>query len=230
MTGYKTILFDADNTLLDFLRSERAALTKALSALGITPTEERLSVYSRINDNAWKRLERGEITKQELKTIRFREFCEYFQLNADPTVMADTYLRMLATQGFLISGALEVCKTLAEHCRLYIITNGIAAVQHGRFDNSPLFPFFCGCFISDEIGHEKPAKAFFDAVAAAIPDFDPATTLVVGDSLTSDIAGGINAGLDTCWLNAKGKEPPESMPITYVIKRLEELIPLVLDA
>ena len=230
MKRYKTILFDADNTLLDFLRSERAALTDTLTAMGVRFNEEMLSVYSRINDSAWKRLERGAITKQELRTLRFREFCDCFKLALDATTMADTYLRLLSTKSFLLPGAVDVCQKLAEHCRLYIITNGISSVFHGRFDCTPLFSLFLDTFVSEEIGCEKPAKAYFEAVATRISDFDPATTLVVGDSLTSDVAGGINAGLDTCWLNTTGKEAPADMPITYTVKQLEDVVPLVLNA
>ena len=230
MARYRTVLFDADNTLLDFLRSEREALTDMLIEMGVTPDEQMIVTYSAINEAVWKRLERGEITKSELRVTRFVEFCRQFGLSIDVTKMADVYLRALSTKRFLMDGALEVCRTLAAHCRLYVITNGIAAVQHGRFDSSPLAPLFCDTFISDELGCEKPAKAYFDKVAARIPAFDPATTLVVGDSLTSDMAGGINAGLDTCWFNPKGKALPADLPVTYTVARLEDVIPLVLGA
>ena len=230
MARYGTVLFDADNTLLDFLRSEREALSDTLRKMGIAPNEELIATYSRINDANWKRLERGEITKSELRTARFAEFCAHFGFALDAVEMADNYLNALCTKRFLMDGALQVCEALAKSCRLYIVTNGIAAVQHGRFDSSPLARFFDATFISDELGVEKPAKAFFDAVAARIPDFDPADTLVVGDSLTSDIAGGINAGLDTCWFNPKGKVAPADMPITYTVEKLEDVVPLVLGA
>ena len=228
MARYHTILFDADHTLLDFLRSEQAALREALSEMGVIPDDAMIAAYSAINDATWKRLERGEITKTELRTVRFAEFCRHFGLSLDVDTLADRYLTSLATQSFLMKGALEVCRTLAAHCRLYIITNGIAAVQHGRLDTSLLRPYFEQIFISDEIGFEKPRKEFFDAVAAAIPRFDPADTLVVGDSLSSDMVGGIAAGLDTCWLAPEGKQAPADMPITYVIHRLEDVIPPVL--
>ncbi|MBR6727419.1 MAG: YjjG family noncanonical pyrimidine nucleotidase [Clostridia bacterium] len=228
MKQYRTILFDADNTLFDFFRSERGALTDALRRLGVVPSEDMIATYSAINDGMWKRLERGEITKSELRVARFYEFCRHFSLSLDAPTLANVYMEQLSAKGYLMDGALEVCTALAKRCRLYIITNGIASIQHGRFDRSPLMPLFQGLFISDELGCDKPSKAYFDAVAAAIPDFDPVTTLVVGDSLTSDIAGGIGAGLDTCWLNANGRTAPAEMPITYTIERLEDVIPLVL--
>ena len=230
MARYRTILLDADETLFDFQRSERHALGDTLRAAGIEPTVEMQKGYSEINARAWKRLERGEITKEALRTERFAELCRHFSLNADEQKLSRDYIASLATQSFLLDGALELCKDLFAHCRLYIITNGIAAVQHGRFDRSPIKPYFKEIFISDEIGVEKPHKAFFEGVANRIPDFDPASTLVVGDSLTSDMAGGIGAGLDTCWYNPSGKEKPADMPITYTIKSLGELLSLVLGA
>lgn len=215
---------------MDFGRSEREALNAAFRTVGVCASEQWIRGYSEINDAMWKRLERGEIDKVSLRTERFRVFCQTYGLDADPVALANAYLESLATQSYLMDGVLEVCKALAAHCRLYIITNGIAQVQHGRLDHSPIRPYFSDVFISDELGVEKPHRAYFDLVAERIPDFDPRTTLVVGDSLTSDIAGGIGAGLDTCWLNATGKPLPAGMPVTYVISRPEELLPLVLEA
>lgn len=228
MKRYDTVLFDADNTLFDFLKSERGALIDALRHFGVEPDENMIAAYSAINEATWKRLERGEITKEELREVRFVEFCRHFGLDLDVSALAALYLERLGTKGYLLDGALEVCTALSHSCRLYIITNGIAAVQHGRFDGSPLLSLFEGMFISDELGAEKPTRAYFDAVAAAIPDFDPARTLVVGDSLTSDIAGGIGAGLDVCWYNPKGKTAPSDLAITYMVEKLEEIVPLVL--
>ena len=224
---YHTILFDADNTLLDFFKSEKEALRDALGFLGVLSNEEMLKKYSEINDGVWKMLERGEITKAELRELRFALFSSHFSLGIDVPRLANLYTELLATKSFLMDGALEVCRRLAEHCRLYVITNGMASVQHGRFDSSPLHPLFEGAFISDEIGAEKPSPLFFAHVAANIPQFDPRDTLVVGDSLTSDIKGGVDAGIDTCWFNPGGKPVPDGMPIKHVITRLEELVPLV---
>jgi 2-haloacid dehalogenase len=129
-----------------------------------------------------------------------------------------------------LPGVEAVCRALAPYVRLCIITNGLKSVQKGRFDISPLKPLFSHVFISEELGYEKPSRAYFDTVAASLPDYDPERTLVVGDSLTSDIKGGINAGLDTCWFNPEEKQAPNDLAITYVIKRPEEVLPLVLGA
>ena len=126
----------------------------------------------------------------------------------------------------MIEGALEVCAALAEKCRMYVVTNGDKRVQEGRFNPSPLAKYFEKAYISEVVGYEKPDVRYFDAVMRDIPDFDPASTLVVGDSLTSDMKGGINAGLDTCWYNPKGKALPADIPVTYVIDDLAKLLVL----
>lgn len=228
LVRYHTILFDADNTLLDFLASEREALSDALRLFEVEPTDDIIKTYSRINSEMWKRLERGEITKDALRELRFEEFCRFYGFELDVPRLSSVYTEYLAGKIFLMDGALETCRALFEKCRLFVITNGMASVQRGRFDPSPLAPLFQGAFISDVIGVEKPNQGFFDYVKQHVPDFCAADTLVVGDSLTSDIAGGIAAGIDTCWFNPEKKPVPAKMPITYTIHELKELLPLVL--
>ena len=179
----------------------------------------------------WKQLEKGEITKPELKRTRFKKFFEAidFVCGEDPLTVNEYYLSLLGEGGNTLEGAVETVKTLHEEgYELHIITNGIAYVQEKRFDPSPLRPLFSDVFISEEIGAEKPSMKFFDTVAARIPDFLPADTLVIGDSLTSDIQGGINAGIDTCWFNRKGATAPADMPITYTVSALRDILPVVL--
>jgi 2-haloacid dehalogenase len=168
-------------------------------------------------------LERGEIEKKVLMWKRFEAFCARTGLEADPRALAADYLQTLSTKSYMIEGALAVCQNLAQKCRMYIITNGDKRVQQGRFNPSPLAQYFDAVYISEEVGFEKPDIRYFEAVMRDIPDFDPAITLVVGDSLTSDIKGGINAGLDTCWYNPKGKPVPADIPVTYVIHDLAQL-------
>ena len=228
MAKYEFLLLDADQTLFDFTRCEHDALCDALRAVGIEPNEEMIATYSAINDRFWKMLERGEIEKNELRVARFAEFCHHYGFEIDIPRLATGYTDALSTKGYLISGALEVCRELAKHCKLYIITNGIATVQRGRFEPSPLREFIQELFISEEIGAEKPNLLYFDTVAARIPHFDRKKALVVGDSLSSDIQGGIGAGMDTCWFNPAGKPAPADLPITYTITAPEELISLVL--
>ena len=226
---YKIALFDADNTLLDFNRAEREAVSICLTARGLPADEEIVSRYSRINDSHWKRLEQGLITRDRLKVERFAELFSTLGYGGDSKRMAADYEEALSRQTYLVDGALELVRALHGQCRLFIITNGTAVVQKGRFGSSPLAPYFERCFISEEMGCNKPEEAFFDRVAAEISDFDPRRVLVIGDSLSSDIRGGINAGLDTCWFNPTGKSAPSGMEITYTVRRLDEVLPIILS-
>lgn len=223
MSKYTTILFDADATLFDFKRSEHDAVKDCLVFAGLPTTDEVIEKYSEINDGYWKKLERKEVTKPELFVARWRDLLDYYGFDFEAQKIADLYPIKLSERSYLIDGAEEICKKLYGRARLYIVTNGFARVQHGRFDKSPLRQYFEDMFISEEVGAEKPSLEYFDAVARAIPDFDREKTLIVGDSLTSDIKGGIAAGIDTCWYNPKSKSAPEGMNITYIINDLSEI-------
>ena len=227
MKKYKWLLFDADNTLLDFTRAERAGITDTLLNMGLPATDEVVATYSKINSGIWKELERGLVTKEQLKVLRFERLCKLYSFEADPKVIAKEYVKNLSKYGFLCDGALELCRTLYDKYDMYIITNGIKTIQDSRFEKSGINDFFIRSFISDEIGCEKPGRAFFDHVAANIDGFDPAYALVIGDSLTSDILGGVNYGIDTCWVNQKGDENPADLPITYTVTKLSEVARLL---
>lgn len=228
MSRYRYVLFDADNTLFDFYRAEKSALCDALAVIGVRADEQIVAAYSKINDKMWKMLERGEITKTELRTKRFAEFCGYYGIETDIAALARSYTDFLATKTFLMKGAEKTCRALAPHCELYIITNGIKSVQIGRFTPSPLAPLFKNIFVSEELGFEKPRREYFEEVARRIPGFARESAIVIGDSLTSDIAGGIAFGVDTCWVNHTKKSAPVDMQITYTVSRLEDVVPLVL--
>jgi len=208
---YDTILLDADGTLLDFARSEREALKDALRQIGVEPKEEMTDVYSEINDGLWKKLERGEIQKSVLAYHRFELLFERYGIDYDARAMAKRYMDNLAGKGYVLEGAVEFCQALAEHARLYIVTNGTEYIQRGRLGDSGLLPYIRDVFISDRIGYPKPKVEYFAYVAEHIPDFDKEKTLIVGDSLTSDMAGGIAYGIDTCWYNPQGKPVPEDL-------------------
>ncbi len=226
--GYRIALFDADNTLLDFTAAEDQAIKNCLSARGLPTDRETISLYSSINDGHWKRLEQGLTTRDRLRVERFSDFFRAVGYEGDPVAMADDYEEALSRQTQLVEGAPELIASLHGRCGLYIVTNGIASVQTRRFGGCPLATYFDACFISEQMGCAKPEKEFFDQVAAAIPGFDPRDALVIGDSLSSDIQGGINAGLDTCWFNPRGKDAPAGMKITHTIRRLSELESILL--
>lgn len=224
---YNTLLFDADGTLFDFKRSEREAVADTLACHGVTVNENIIDSYSKINDSLWKKLELGEIKKSELKTHRFVLLAEKYGFVYDAEKVAATYAVELSNKSYLLDGALEICQNLSKVCRLYLITNGFKYMQQRRFDQSPLVPFFNGVFISEELGFEKPAVQYFDAVRSGVDAFDDKHTLIIGDSLSSDIRGGINAGIDVCWFNAEHADTPTDMNINYIIGDLNELYDIV---
>lgn len=220
---YSIALFDADNTLLDFSRSEHDALSECLLARGITPTEQIISRYAEINDLHWKLLERGLTTRARLRAERFSDLFGELGLDIDPDKMADDYLVALSAKSYCMEGAEALIERLAGRCRMFIITNGNASVQNARWSKTAMAPHFEGVFISENMGCAKPDKLFFDRVAAAVPNFDPRRALVIGDSLSSDIQGGINAGIDTCWFDRRGVGAPENLKITYTVRSLDEV-------
>ena len=224
--NYEIILLDADGTLLDFSRSEREAVAMTLSEAGLPSDDGVILTYSEINDSLWKMLERGEIQKSVLFYRRFELLLERFGWQGDALAMAKRYMECLSHKGYLIDGAEELCRRLSRDHRLYIVTNGTEWIQRGRLADSGLLPYMSDVFISDLIGAPKPRAEFFTYVAEHISGFDPDRTLIVGDSLSSDMAGGIAYGIDTCWYNPKGAAVPPEMrgKLTGVVSDFEELV------
>ncbi len=220
---YDTILLDADDTLLDFKKAERESLKNTLERFSLRADEEVISTYSKINDGYWKALEREEVTKAELRVRRFADLCKSFGFDTDPVCMATEYENNLSESAYIIDGADELCRDLKEKYRIYIVTNGIKEVQDGRIYTSAIKDHFIKAFVSEEIGYEKPKLEFFEAVAKSIPNFDKNKTVIIGDSLSSDIKGGINFGIDTCWYNPNNKEIPEEMNITHIARDFEDI-------
>lgn len=199
----KNIFFDIDETLLDFSKSERVALTGALESFCIEPSDAILKRYSEINLQQWKRLERGEITHYEVKVNRFKLLFEEFGvLNVEPEDITKAYESRLGDCAFLIDEAQEVVQKLSnDGYRLFVVTNGTAHVQRDRLKHVGLFDLFENIFISQDLGVNKPNIAFFEKAAASIDGFAKNETLIVGDSLTSDMKGGKCFGLTTVWFN-----------------------------
>ena len=221
---YSTLLIDADNTLLDFNLAERLAITAACEKFGITPDDEKVALYSKINLSLWKRHEKGEVTKDEIKLFRFMEFIKAVGSTADPREMGKYYEATLATQGHLLDGAIDFLKSIRPYYKTYIVTNGLASVQHSRLELSGILPYFDDLFISEEYGSQKPEKLFFDRISEKIPEKDKSRICVIGDSMSSDILFGINAGIDTCYFAPKGAPAPYSP--TLRAESFEELIKL----
>ena len=235
---YEYILFDADNTLFDFDGAQRLAFFEVLDSLGAERSEELLESYSDINLSWWKKLERREVTYSELGLGRFEEFLEKHGMTGhDPAVINELYRSQLGSHGILLPGSYELVEKLSGLCRMYIITNGMSKTQHSRFDDSPLRRLTEDIFVSEDIGFEKPDKRYFDYVLEKISEHCPFMTedrvLVVGDSISSDIKGANNAGLDSCLVNAKGDfdraATPADLQPTYVVRSLAEVESIVVN-
>ncbi|MBE6626178.1 MAG: noncanonical pyrimidine nucleotidase, YjjG family [Ruminococcaceae bacterium] len=232
MAKYKYILFDMDNTLLDFSRAEYLAFRETAENCGLVYSEELYADYSEINDSLWKRLEVGTITLEALKTERFRLLLgrlghgDNDEREALAVAMKKEYIRALGQQGCLIENAVEVCAALSKKYRMFIVTNGIADIQISRFAISGLEPYFEKMFISENIGYTKPDKGYFDYVLNAVGDSDRSAYLVIGDSLTSDCDGAIAYGLDICRFNPKN-QPDKGRILTYNISKLTDLFEII---
>ena len=219
----RNVLFDLDDTLFDFHKAEKIALTKTLVHFGIDPTEETLALYSTINAAHWKRLELGEISREEVKVGRYRELFKTIGVECDPVKATAYYESMLAIGHYFMPVAPELREELYIKYRLYIVSNGTAKVQEGRIGSSGIAKYMDGIFISQILGANKPDKQFFDICFAEIPDFSLSETVIIGDSLSSDIKGGINAGITTVWFNPKGIENDNDIKPDYTIKELSEV-------
>ncbi len=221
--GKPLVMLDLDDTILDFRKAEARALAKSLQELGEEPREEILRRYHTVNLEYWERLENGEMTRAEILVGRFCQLKEEFGLKLDPAALRDTYEYNLSHGHFFIEGAEELLQKLQEKYRLFLVSNGTAVVQQGRLESAGIAPLFEKIFISEEIGANKPDRLYFTRCFAQIPDFDRSRCVIVGDSLTSDIRGGINAGIRTCWFRREGKEPRPDIVPDYEFGDLGEL-------
>lgn len=209
----KAILFDLDDTLLDFKRSENAAIRQTLTRLGLPADDETAALYHRINKAQWKRLEKGELTREQVLTRRFQLLFEELGVCRSPEETWHIYEGNLSRQHHVLPEALPLLELLYPCYDLYLVSNGTASVQDSRIAAAGIGRFFKARFISQRVGFEKPDPRFFDCCFAALPGLERGEALIVGDSLTSDIKGGLNAGVPTCWFNPLHKPlPPDILP------------------
>ena len=227
--SYKFLLFDLDHTLLDFDTAEDIALTHFLEKQGVTEIQTYKDYYIPMNKGLWRDLEQGKITKPELVNTRFSRLFAHFGIEKDGTELAFLYQQHIAQQGQTYAGASELLDSLtAADYEIYGATNGITAIQTGRMANSDISPYFNHIFISEKMGTQKPEALFYDKIAEQIPDFDLSQALMIGDSLTADIAGANNAGLDSLWYNPKKLINNSSVQPTYTVSSYEEIKKLLL--
>ena len=219
----KNVLLDLDDTLLDFHRAEAEAIRHTLGEIGIEPTDEVVALYSRINRSCWAKLELGEYTREEVLHKRFEILFGELGTAGNPHETQKLYEYRLSLGAYYLDGAKELLDTLYGKYRLYLATNGIVNVQTRRINDSGIGRYFDGIFVSEKIGYNKPDKRFFDIAFAEIPDFKHDETVIIGDTLTSDIQGGINAGIKTVYFNPKKRENLTGILPHYEISSLDEL-------
>lgn len=227
--SYRWILFDADNTLFDFDRSAREALQQTVEAHGHRFESDQVTSYERINACYWQAFERGEIDQDRLRVERFEELLPAIGMpTAIPGQFAEDYERNLSRGCHLLDGAEQILETLKPHVQLALITNGLKDVQRPRLANSPIRPYFRVILISEEVGAAKPDPRIFEIAFQRMGSPTRAEVLIVGDSLSSDIQGGSDFGIDTCWFNPTRKTRDRDVTVTFEIESLEELAPICL--
>lgn len=228
MKNYRNILLDVDGTLLDFAASERLGIARVLKHYGFTAEEELLQRYHQINAAAWAAFERGEVTKEHLVNQRFEDYFGQLGCQVDGEEAEELYRNFLDQSAILIDGAVELCRYLKDKgYGLYVVTNGTSTTQYKRLALSGLDIYMNDIFVSEDAKSQKPRKEYFDYCFARIPDADPKTMILLGDSLTSDIRGGLMAGTDTCWYNPAGLAGREDIRPDYMIRHLEEFKKIV---
>lgn len=229
MPRYDFILLDADMTLFDFERSEQEALKEVLAARGYPTDRETLALYLRINAALWDANARGEIDQDFLTAERFAAFMRIKGGSHDPRQFNRDYLASLGRHGHLLPGAEDFCRALAAAgSTLAIVTNGLPEAQWGRFNASPLKGIIPYMFVSMELGCQKPQAEYFDKVCAALDITDRRRAVVVGDSLKTDIRGGLNAGIDTLWFNPRGLPPEAHIRPTFTAGSYDEALEILL--
>lgn len=223
MKKYKALFFDFDDTLFDFQKSEYIALKAAFERYDIDFTPENYALYVAENKAYWRDFEKGIFKNETDSAIRFRRFADILgRADIDENEMCDYYLDVLSSTAFEIDNSVSVLRTLSRDYDIYIITNSLKRVNDRRSAIGGILPYVKQRFISESIGISKPQKGFFDYCFAHIP-YTKEQTLLIGDSLRSDIQGGIAYGLDTCWFNRTHQENTEHLPITYEIHSLSQL-------
>jgi len=221
--SYSIILFDLDNTLLDFDANQAESLKLLFEEKGFELTDDIYNTYDGINRELWIEYEHGNISIDTLLNTRFAKTMLLYNKEIDGTRWENDYRVYLNKGTQLIDGAYNLLDELSRTHRLFAATNGVNETQISRLKCSGIFEFFEDIFISEEVGAQKPSTKFFDYAFEHIRDFKKDETLMVGDSLTSDIKGGMDSGIDTCWYNPNDLEPIDKIKSTYVIKELSEL-------
>jgi 2-haloacid dehalogenase len=220
---YTTLLFDADGTLFDYNRAETWALTETFAQYGLRFEPAYGQTYRQVNDPLWEAFEQGQVTQDRLKVLRFERLFEALGFDVDAGAFSASYSRQLGLATFLIDGAHDLLVDLSGRHRMLLLTNGLTDVQRPRFNASTIGRFFEDWVISEEVGVAKPDPRIFDIAFERLGDPEKREVLIIGDSLTSDMAGGVAYGIDTCWYNPGRREADLDLAITYEIHSLAQL-------
>lgn len=229
MAKYNCIMMDIDNTLLDFDAAERKALLETLQQFSLPCDEAAVSRYHEINSSLWGELNKGKIRRDKLVVERFDRFVKEIGAAAKATELNRAYTEHLATHADVIPGAEEALQELAEVATMIAVSNGTESVERGRLKLSGFEKYFDDIFVSEAVGVSKPNPKIFQMAMRKLGIEHSDKVLVVGDSLSADIQGGVNAGLDTCWVNMNGMENESGLTPTYEVKALRELYPIVME-
>ena len=226
--SYIFLLFDLDHTLLDFDAAEDVALSHLLKEEGVEDIQAYKDYYVPMNKTLWKDLELKKITKQELVNTRFAKLFAHFGIEKDGAYLAERYQFFLSKQGQIFPGVEDLLKKLIHQgYELYAATNGITYIQTGRLEQSGISPFFKEIFISEQLHTQKPDAAFYEKIGTRIPNFDKHHALMIGDSLTADIQGGNNAGIDTIWYNPHHLQNKTQAQPTYEVHSYQALLEIL---
>ncbi|MBP2622453.1 YjjG family noncanonical pyrimidine nucleotidase [Streptococcus oricebi] len=225
---YQYLLFDLDHTLLDFGAAEDVALTQLLEEERVSDIQAYKAYYIPMNQGLWRQLEQGKISKAELVESRFARLFAHFGLEKDGSYLAERYQHYLSQQGQTYPAAHHLLDSLIDlGYDLYAATNGLAPIQRGRLAASGLASYFTDIFISEELASQKPEKLFYEKIAKKIKQFDPSRALMIGDSLTADIAGGNRAQIDTLWYNPAASSNQSEIKPTYTVQNYDQILDLL---
>jgi len=225
---YRVLLSDVDDTLFDFATGERNALLALLSRFSLPADEETQSLYVRINEAHWKKLEQGKTTQTILRVERFHDFLRALRLRRDPLAMSEFYVEALSRQQILLPGAVELCQAVSPHMPIFLITNGLSVVQRGRITGCAIQPYLSGFLISEETGHAKPEPHMLQSAMAQAGVSHPRQAVFLGDSVSADIGAARAAGVDSI-LCLNGKPAPPAHGATYAAHTLKEAEKLILQ-
>ncbi|WP_156299695.1 YjjG family noncanonical pyrimidine nucleotidase [Streptobacillus canis] len=220
---YKILLFDLDNTLLDFDQAEENALNEFLKEEGIENIEEFKAFYKPENKKLWEKLEKKLITREELVNTRFAISFKHFGIDRDGKELSIKYTKKIGKQGVEIEGASEFLEKIKDDYDIYAATNGITEIQNNRLKNANITKYLKKVYISQELGHGKPSKEFFEYLEKDL-GFEKKEVLMIGDSLSADILGANNYGIDSIWFNNKNSENNTGIEPTYEAHNFDDIL------